>query len=86
MVLRAWKGQPELSRRCDSGGDLQRVGIFEVAGDTARAVPPHPAAPESEQGILKTMLPDWSGAVGLDYTCAIIQNVGFVAAPIFTFE
>jgi hypothetical protein len=40
-------------------------------------------APESEQGILKKLFRAFKGEVALDYRCQIIQNIGFVADPIF---
>lgn len=48
--------------------------------------PPIEEAPDSEQGILKALLPDCVPAVRLDYRCAIIQNIGFVLADIFDLE
>lgn len=44
---------------------------------------PHPEAPESEQGMLKKLLPRFHPRVRLDYRCEIFQNIGFVLADIF---
>lgn len=56
--------------------------FFKVAIDT----PPIDQAPESEQGILKKIFPLFKGDVALDYNCRIIQNIGFVTAPIFNIK
>lgn len=50
---------------------------------TACGIPPVEKAPESEQGILKKMLPVYAGDIALDYHCQVIQNIGFVVADIF---
>jgi hypothetical protein len=49
----------------------------------AIATPAEEKAPESDQGVLKKLLPAYAGQVGLDYHCEIFQNIGFVNAPIF---
>ena len=67
----AWIGETAFARR-----------FFAAACST----PPHPDAPKSEQGILKAMLADWQPSAGLDHYCTMIQNVGFILAPIFAFE
>lgn len=64
----AWMGETEFSR-----------DLFKMAIDT----PPEEKAPESEQGILKKIFPAFGGDVAIDYHCRIIQNIGFVTAPIF---
>ncbi|XZF15890.1 glycosyltransferase domain-containing protein [Chitinophagaceae bacterium MMS25-I14] len=53
--------------------------FFRLAMDT----PPEEKAPESEQGILKKLLPHFEREVVLDYHCKIVQNIGFVTDPIF---
>ena len=37
--------------------------------------------PTSEQGILKRLLPRFVPLVKLDYTCSIVQNLGFLFEP-----
>lgn len=39
--------------------------------------------PDSEQGILKTLFPEYYPRVQLDYRCEILQNIGFVFSDIF---
>jgi hypothetical protein len=48
----------------------------------AMETPPVEKAPESEQGILKRMLPDYAGSVQLDHHCRIFINIGFLVAPV----
>lgn len=55
------------------------AAFFKLAMET----PPEAKAPESEQGILKKLLPQFKDEVALDYHCRIIQNIGFVTEPIF---
>ena len=47
------------------------------------ALPVVEDAPDSEQGLLKALLPLTVPEVRLDYRCEIIQNIGFVLADIF---
>jgi hypothetical protein len=58
----AWIGRTEVAWQ-----------FFAAAAKTA----PHPEAPTSEQGILKSLLADWSSVVAIDYRCDLIQNLGF---------
>ena len=51
-----------------------------------RTTAPEAKAPESEQGIMKKLLPGYEGEIALDYHCRIIQNIGFVTAPVFKLE
>jgi hypothetical protein len=67
----AWIGRREMVRQ-----------FFAAAVETA----PLPQAPESEQGILKQLLPRFHPRVQLDYQCRIFQNIGFVAGPILAIE
>jgi hypothetical protein len=62
------------------------IGETEFCRDffkLAMATPAVEKAPESEQGILKKLFPLFEKEVVLDYHCDIIQNIGFVTAPIF---
>lgn len=56
--------------------------FFEKAVQT----PPHPDAPESEQGILRKLLMDYPGQIELDRRCQIFCNVGFVVQPVFRIQ
>lgn len=56
--------------------------FFKKAMETGPAA----QAPESEQGILKKLLPQFEGEVAMDYRCRIIQNIGFVTQPIFDLQ
>jgi len=44
---------------------------------------PVPEAPDSEQGILKSLFPQYYPRIQLDYRCEILQNIGFVFIDIF---
>lgn len=46
---------------------------------------PVPQAPESEQGILKKVFPDFYPRVQIDYYCKLFQNIGYLATPILEF-
>jgi hypothetical protein len=63
-----WLGKMEFCRQ-----------FFAAAVDAT----PVPEAPESEQGILKQLFPNYYPKVQLDYQCQLFQNIGFVFAPIF---
>jgi hypothetical protein len=56
--------------------------VFTRACETA----PLAEAPDSEQGILKALLPDLYPRARLDYRCEIFQNIGFVLNDIFDVE
>lgn len=43
-------------------------------------------AVDSEQGLLKQLLPRHSDKVRLDYRCTMFQNIGFVAKPILRID
>lgn len=47
---------------------------------------PMPEAPESEQGILKKLLPEYPDTIALDYHCHIFLNIGFLTAPVLEIE
>jgi hypothetical protein len=48
--------------------------------------PPVASRPAAEQGILKQLFPRYHPRVQLDYTCAMVQNLGFVFQPVYTLE
>ncbi len=56
--------------------------VFARACETA----PLDEARDSEQGILKTLLPELHPRTRLDYRCEIFQNVGFLLTDIFDIE
>jgi hypothetical protein len=53
-----------------------------------RVVRNNPVAegPESDQGLVRQLLPEFQGAVVLDYECKLFQNIGFLNAPILILE
>jgi hypothetical protein len=61
-----WIGRTEFCRE-----------FFAAACDT----PPGTVRPTAEQGILKRLLPRFGPRVKLDYTSAIVQNLGFLFEP-----
>ncbi len=46
-------------------------------------IDPVPEAADSEQGLLRQLLPRFHPRIQLDYRCQIFQNVGFVSRDIF---
>ncbi len=66
-----WIGRTEFCRRFFS--DV----IATTPADEAR---------DSEQGLLKQLLPRYQNEVRLDYRCEMFQNIGFVAKPILRIE
>ena len=48
--------------------------------------PPVVARPNAEQGLLKLLFPRYYPRVQLDYTAAVVLNLGFVFKPIYTME
>jgi len=59
----AWIGKTRFAQR-----------FFEIAAQS----PPLDLAPQSEQGILRKILPQFAAKVAIDYRCEIFLNVGFV--------
>lgn len=66
-----WMGRTEFCRK-----------FFERAARVA----PSPKAPDSEQGLLKALLPEFPSEVALDYRARLFFNCGFVAGDIIEFE
>lgn len=67
----AWIGRTQFCR-----------GFFEAV----IATPPLEGWPQSEQGLLKQIFPDWYPSVSLDYRCRIFQTLQYVFDPIFEVE
>ncbi|MFD1157698.1 glycosyltransferase domain-containing protein [Roseovarius aestuarii] len=67
----AWIGRTQFCR-----------DFFAALADT----PPLDAWPESEQGRLKQLFPDWYPFVSLDYNCRIFQTLQYVFDPILVFD
>lgn len=61
--------------------DFAREFFLEAAGHLPAA-----EAPDSEQGVLKTLFQRHHPRVQLDYRCEIMQNISFVIAPIFSLD
>jgi len=87
------KYEDDISKEIDSefryfngGAWIGETDFCKTFFKKALNTPPAEKAPESEQGILKKILPEFKGKVALDYYCKIIQNIGFVTAPIFNIE
>jgi len=73
-------------RYLNGGVWMGKTGFCREFFEEAVRTPPVPEAPESEQGILRKLLPRYVPRVQLDYRCQLFQNIGFVIAPIFELE
>jgi len=69
-------------RYLNGGMWIGRTGFCRRFFADVAAAPPVEEAPDSEQGLLKQLLPRYREEVRLDYRCEIFQNIGFVAKPI----
>jgi hypothetical protein len=70
-------------RYLNGGAWLGRTQYCRRFFEQVVAMPVIAEAPESEQGLLKALLPSTVPQVRMDYRCEIIQNIGFVLADIF---
>ena len=70
-------------RYLNAGAWIGRTAYCREVFARACETPPVEEAPDSEQGILKAMLPDLYPRARLDHRCEIFQNIGFVLADIF---
>ena len=73
-------------RYLNGGAWIGRTAFVREFFARALETPPLPDAPESEQGILKTLFPQYVPAMQLDYRCEVFQNIGFVMTDIFDVE
>ena len=69
-------------RYLNGGAWIGRTEFVRSFFADACAMPPLAEMPAAEQGILKQLFPRHYPRVQLDYRCTIIQNIGFVLAPI----
>lgn len=79
--------EPESDFKYLNGGIW--FGRTAVARDffaRATEMEPIPEAPESEQGMLKKLFPEFHPRLQLDYRCRLFQNIGFVVQPIFELD
>ncbi len=70
-------------RYLNGGVWLGRTAFCREFFGAACDVDPAAVRPKAEQGILKRLLPRFSPRVQLDYTCAVVQNLGFVFQPVW---
>jgi hypothetical protein len=73
-------------RYLNSGVWVGRVDAAASLFELAARTDPHPEAPDSDQGILRRLLPQFHKSLLLDYRCELFQNVGFVYHPILQVE
>lgn len=73
-------------RFLNGGAWIGRTAFCREFFGAAIRTNPVPEVPDSEQGILKALFPDYYPRVQLDYRCDIFQNIGFVFADIFDIE
>jgi hypothetical protein len=71
-------GKTSQFRYLNGGTWIGRVAFCREFFEQALVTDPVPQAPESEQGILKTLFPRFHPRVQLDYRCEIFQNLGYV--------
>ena len=69
-------------RYLNGGVWIGRTQFCREFFETAERTAPLASAPDSEQGILRRLLPRFYPRVRLDYHCEMFQNIGFVARPI----
>jgi hypothetical protein len=88
----SWPNAPELSafeeglpgaaeteyRHLNGGMWLARHETAQRFFEAVLTAPPHPAAPESEQGRLRALFPKFYPQVAIDHAVALFHNVGFL--------
>jgi hypothetical protein len=79
-------GQPGDFHYLNGGTWIGRTPFCRDLFTAALEIPAVPEAPDSEQGILRTLWMDRPSEIALDYRCRMFQNIGFVAAPIFRID
>jgi hypothetical protein len=70
-------------RFLNGGAWIGKTSFCQEFFSEAVKLDPVPEVPDSEQGILKKLLPKFYPRVQLDYRCEIFQNIGFVLSDIF---
>ena len=70
-------------RFLNGGCWMGRTAFCRTFFDQVAEAEPVPEAPDSEQGLLKGLLPEFSEEVALDYGTELFFNCGFVAGDIF---
>jgi hypothetical protein len=73
-------------RYLNGGMWIGRTGFCQQFFASVISMEPAIEAPESEQGILKQLLPRYRDEVRLDHRCSMFQNIGFVAKPILRID
>ena len=73
-------------RFLNGGCWLGRTAFCRTFFDRVRMAEPAPEAPDSEQGLLKAVLPSYPQEVALDYGIHLFFNCGFVAGDLIEFE
>jgi hypothetical protein len=88
----SWPNAPELTdyelslpgatgseyRHLNGGLWIGQTALAQRFYAAVAATPPHPAAPDSEQGKLRVALRDFNPEVGLDYGLKLFHNLGFL--------
>lgn len=67
-------------RYLNAGAWIGRTRFVAEFFTAACKRPPLAAAPNSEQGILRQLLPEYEGRAGIDYRCQIFLNLGFIGS------
>jgi len=73
-------------RFLNGGCWLGRTSFCRRFFEKVLEVEPVPEAPDSEQGLLKRLLPDYPQEVALDYGTELFFNCGYVAGDMVAFE
>jgi len=71
-------------RYLNGGAWIGRTDFCRAFFAEACETEPHPLHPESEQGLLKQMLPRHVPHVQIDYRCRMFQTMGYVFERMFT--
>ncbi|MCX7114093.1 MAG: hypothetical protein NTX45_29290 [Proteobacteria bacterium] len=73
-------------RFLNGGAWVGRTAFCREFFAAAMRTAPASEVPDSEQGILKALFPQYHPRVQLDYRCEILQNIGFVFIDIFDID
>ena len=68
-------------RYLNAGAWIGRTRFAAEFFAAASRCEPWPGAPDSEQGILRRLLPRYGHRIGIDYRCEIFFNIGFLLNP-----
>jgi hypothetical protein len=65
----------------NAGAWIGRAQFVAEFFEAACQCDPWPGAPQSEQGIVRKLLPHYGRRIGIDYRCEIFFNIGFLVNP-----